>query len=166
MKAYLANSLFSQADRDFNEKIAMETRLAFPDIDLYVPQENMSINDKSKIAKSSDIVSGDMIPLMSSDFLIAIIDGNEIDAGVAAEIGAFYTTGRPIYALCTDERFNNKALKLKMEAIAEDPFENQIMYRNLLVVGLIKENGILFDCKEDLEVKMKMLAFKHSKGEL
>lgn len=162
MKAYLANSLFSQADRDYNEKVALTIRLAFPDLDLYVPQENMDINDKSKIATSLDIATADMSKLLASDYLIAIIDGNEIDAGVAAEIGAFSTTGRPIYALCTDVRFNNESLKQKMEIISEDSFENQIMYRNLFVVGLIKKRGDIYHRLEDLEVKMKMLNFKHS----
>lgn len=151
MKAYLANGLFSQADRDFNEKVAKEIRNKFYGIDLYVPQQNMEINDKSKIATSQDIANADMEKLMESDCLVAIIDGVEIDSGVAAEIGAFSTLGLPIYALCTDIRFNNDNIGSKTIEIMKDPFENQIMYRNLFVTGLIKNSGGgIYNCIEDL----------------
>lgn len=139
MKIYLANGLFSQADRDFNTKVAHYLR-SYGAV-LYVPQENMGINDKSKIVTSIDIVNADLSELMASDVLVAIIDGETIDSGVAAEIGAFYTTGRPIIALCTDIRFNNDMLENKMNTIKEDVFENPIMYKNLFVLGMIKERG-------------------------
>lgn len=141
MKIYLANSLFSQADRDFNTKVAHSLR-AFGG-DVYVPQENMSINNKSQAITSTDIVKADLKELMDSDIMVAIIDGETIDSGVAAEIGAFYTTGRPIVGLCTDVRFNNEGLKGKMSIIFEDIHENQIMYKNLFVIGMIKERGAI-----------------------
>lgn len=98
MKAYLANGLFSMGDRLVNEAIALEIRKAIEGIDLYLPQENNAINDKNSFADSVTIAGTDMDRLEESDFLIAVIDGVEIDSGVAAEIGAFYMTDKPIFA--------------------------------------------------------------------
>lgn len=139
MKVYLANSLFSEADRDFNIKLATKIRETSKSIDLYVPQENMEINDKSKVVTAQDIADGDMKHLIESDVLVAVIDGVEIDSGVAAEIGAFYMTGKPIYALCTDIRTNTDSIKNGL--INDDSFENPLLYRNLFVTGLIKNRG-------------------------
>jgi len=52
MKAYLANGLFSLGDRLVNERLAAAIRQAVPNIELYVPQENDAINDKSAYADS------------------------------------------------------------------------------------------------------------------
>lgn len=147
MKIYLANALFGQADRDFNDKVAKIIRDNIPGVDLYVPQENMGINDKNKTVTSQDITNADMDKLLQCDVLFAIIDGAEIDSGVAAEIGSFYTLGvlkelnKPIYALCTDIRFNNNDMSGKVELIQNDVFENPIKYTNLFVTGQIKLSG-------------------------
>lgn len=166
MKAYLANSLFSEADRMYNDYIASELRQAFPDLELYVPQENASINDKSSYANSLMIRRGDDERLLESDFMIAIIDGVEIDSGVACEIGKFagFDTAlylspkynlsyRPIFALFTDSRQQGRDNEKKINALIDNPVENQFPYRNLYVIGTIYEsNGIVVsDVKELVE---------------
>ncbi|MFB5087633.1 hypothetical protein PGC35_10490 [Psychrobacillus sp. PGGUH221] len=50
-KGYLANGLFGLGDRLVNELVAKEVRVAIPGVDLYVPQENLAINDKSAYAE-------------------------------------------------------------------------------------------------------------------
>ena len=138
MKGYLANGLFGLGDRLLNSLIASELRKEIEEIDLYLPQENNEINDKSSYADSIAIAKADMDKLIESDFLIAVIDGVEIDSGVAAEIGTFYMTGKPIFALYTDIRQQGRDNKKKIEALIKDGTENQFMYRNLFVIGLIK----------------------------
>lgn len=151
MKAYLANSLFSQADLIYNEVIASRLREEF-EIDLYVPQENTAINEKSSYANSIMISRGDDEQLLDSDFLIAVIDGVEIDSGVACEIGKFagfdinyqLRTGkkpRPIFALFTDTRQQGRDNPKKLQALRVEATENQFPYRNLYVVGTIKNSG-------------------------
>ncbi|HIX43707.1 nucleoside 2-deoxyribosyltransferase [Kurthia sp. 3B1D] len=147
---YLANGLFSLGDRLVNEIIAKEVRQALPGVDLYVPQENGAINDKSAYADSAQIASADMDALMASDFLIAVIDGVEIDSGVAAEIGAFATLKRPIFALLTDSRQQGRDNVKKIDALKQDATENQFIYRNLFVVGLIKQHGMIASSVEEL----------------
>ena len=80
MKVYVANGLFSIGDRYVNQLIATEVRKAVEDIDLYVPQENDAINDKSSYADSLAIAEADLANLHASDVLVAVIDGVEIDS--------------------------------------------------------------------------------------
>lgn len=141
MKGYLANGLFSIGDRHVNKLIAKTVRKEIKHINLYVPQENDAINDKDAFADSMMIAEADYNELMASDFLIAVIDGVEIDSGVAAEIGAFYTTGRPIFALYSDIRQQGRDHQKKIDKLIEDGTENQFMYRNLFVIGIIKKSG-------------------------
>ena len=145
MKSYLANGLFSLGDRRFNEFIAESIREALPGIDLYVPQENDSINNKSVYASSQEITKADLERLVESDFLVAIIDGVEIDSGVSAEIGYASAKGIPVLALYTDVRQQGTDNSSKIEMLKLDPVENQFAYRNLFVVGLIKLNGKIFN---------------------
>lgn len=154
-KGYLANGLFGLGDRLINELVAKEVRAAIPGVDLYVPQENMAINDKAAYADSLAIAEADMKALKESDFLVAVIDGVEIDAGVAAEIGAFSMLDRPIFGLYTDTRQQGRDNTKKIDALVADGTENQFMYRNLFVVGLIKQNGMIVNSVEQLGEALK-----------
>ncbi|MFJ7972065.1 nucleoside 2-deoxyribosyltransferase [Psychrobacillus sp. NPDC096389] len=154
-KGYLANGLFGLGDRLINELVAKEVRAAIPGVDLYVPQENMAINDKAAYADSLAIARADMKALKESDFLVAVIDGVEIDAGVAAEIGAFSMLDRPIFGLYTDTRQQGRDNTKKIDALVADGTENQFMYRNLFVVGLIKQNGMIVNSVEQLGEALK-----------
>lgn len=156
MKAYLANGLFSIGDRLVNKLIAEEVRKEMENVELYLPQENNSINDKTSFADAQTIAQADMERLGESNFLIAVIDGVEIDSGVAAEIGAFYMTGKPIFALYSDVRQQGRDNQNKIDALVEDGTENQFMYRNLFVVGLIKKsNGGVYSDIDDLVKAIK-----------
>ena len=158
MKAYLANGLFSIGDRYVNEVIAQNLREAIPQIDLYVPQENDAINDKNSYADSLTIARADLEGLKDSDVLIAVIDGVEIDSGVAAEIGAFSMLNRPIVALFSDVRQLGRTNAKKIDALIADGTENQFIYRNLFVVGLIKENGVIVSTVEEVVEAVKQIA--------
>lgn len=159
MKAYLANGLFSMGDRYTNEVLATAVREAVPGIELYVPQENGAINDKSAYADSLAIAHADMEKLEESDVLIAVLDGVEIDSGVAAEIGAFSMLKRPIIGVFTDVRQQGRDNSKKIDALVADGLENQFIYRNLFVVGLIKNRGCIVSSVEDLVKQVKALAY-------
>lgn len=164
MKAYLAAGLFNIGEIYVNEIIANLVRELNPGVDLYVPQENSEINDKNAYADSLMIAKADCDKLKEADFLIAVIDGIEIDAGVAAEIGIFSTTGKPIYALYSDSRQQGATNSKKILALKADPTENQFFYRNLFVIGLIKNtNGGVFNSIEDLVTRITLDL--HTKGE-
>lgn len=158
MKAYLANGLFGLGDRLLNTLIASEVRKEIEGIELYVPQENAAINDKNSYADSIAIAKADMDKLRESEFLIAVIDGVEIDSGVAAEIGAFSMMDKPIFALYSDVRQQGRDNENKIQALIKDGRENQFMYRNLFVIGLIKgTKGDIYSTIEELIEGIKKL---------
>lgn len=140
IKGYLANGLFTESDRFYNNFLARILRDEFPNLELFVPQEQ-GINNKNTYADSIMISELDAQALLDSDFLIAVIDGVEIDSGVSAEIGIFWTTGKPIIGIHTDIRQNGRDNKQKIEALIQDGTENQFVYKNLMTVGLIKKRG-------------------------
>ncbi|WP_337982411.1 nucleoside 2-deoxyribosyltransferase [Lysinibacillus sp. C5.1] len=157
MKAYLANGLFSLGDRLVNERLATAIRQAIPNIELYVPQENDAINDKASYADSLAIAEADLAMLQTSDVLVAVLDGVEIDSGVAAEIGAFSMLNRPIVGVFTDVRQQGRENMMKIEALIRDGIENQFVYRNLFVIGLIKRNGVITTSIDDAVLAVQEL---------
>lgn len=161
IKAYLANGLFSEADQAYNDYLAHRIRAEFPWMDLYVPQENEALNDKTGYAGSKQIFWGDNEYLDNADILIAVLDGPEIDSGVAAEIGRFAAlreweikndnaTHRYIFGLYTDVRQQGRENQLKIDALIDDGTENQFMYRNLYVLGAVKANGVIVPSSDEL----------------
>lgn len=145
MKGYLANGLFTVGDKIVNDVIARELRNRYKlttgkDLELYVPQENEGINNKQNFADSVTIARADKEKLIESDFMVAVIDGVEIDAGVSAEIGAFSMLDKPIFALYSDVRQQGRNNPDKLDALMKDGTESQFMYRNLFVIGLIKDS--------------------------
>jgi nucleoside 2-deoxyribosyltransferase len=160
MKAYLANGLFSEADRMYNEHLAKLLRTEFKELDLFVPQEAGEINDKNSYADSLMIAGWDTQKLIESDVLIAVLDGVEIDSGVSAEIGIFSVTGKPIIGLYTDVRQFGRDNEKKINALIKDGTENQFMYRNLFTIGKVKENGVVVSNTADLVKEMKKLGDK------
>ena len=115
-KGYLANGLFSLGDRMVNELLGKKIRESVV-IDLYIPQENMAINDKQGYADSGKIYEGDYEYLKQTDVLVTVIDGCEIDSGTSAEIGIISTMGKKIYALYTDTRQQGTENKKKINAL-------------------------------------------------
>lgn len=157
VKLYLGGPLFSEADQMFNRYLAEEIRTRFGDqVDLYSPQENESINDKSGYANSVDIFEGDNAYLDETDILIANLDGPVIDPGLGAEIGYFYHLNKPILGLYSDSRqghFNNQD---KIDAL-EEVAESQFSYANLYVIGAVKKRGEVYQSTEALLEKLAEL---------
>jgi hypothetical protein len=162
MKAYLANGLFNEADQAFNAYLAHRIRINFPWIELYAPQENEALNDKTGYADSKTIFKGDNKYLDNADILIAVLDGIEIDSGVAAEVGRFLAfkdwedghegvyKPRYVFGLYTDVRQQGADNAKKIDALVNELAENQFMYRNLYVVGGIKEHGVIASSSDEL----------------
>lgn len=153
MQIYFGAPLFSQADREFNEKIVKQIRGALavdnPDVSIYFPQENGDINDKNSYASSKDIYLADVEQLNKSAFMIALLDGETIDSGLACEIGIATSRNIPVIGLYTDVRQKGFDNEEKVSALSEIG-ENQFMYKNLFVVGAIKSLGEIVDNVEDL----------------
>lgn len=149
-KIYFASPLFTEMEQSYNAQVVKQLRTQFGDqIAIYLPQENAAINDKSNYANSIQIADGDNVYLEDADVLIAILDGVTIDAGVASEIGYFYSMNKPIIGLYSDIRqglHNNQEKVKALDEIAESPFS----YINLYTVGLVKKRGTLVRNTEEM----------------
>ena len=161
--------MFCEADGMYNAFLAEKIRERLgEDIDLYVPQENKSINDKTKCADSHDIFWGDYNRLQKCDIFIARIDGDIPPSGTSAEIGIMSqrrqyweenkTTEFPpmILGLCTDSRNPKRTyLDAKNELMKNEDYESQYCYFNLFTLGCIKVNGELATSVDDLVDKLE-----------
>lgn len=156
-KIYFASPLFTEMEQTYNAHVVKKLRETFAEqIDIYLPQENAAINDKSNYADSIQIADGDNAYLEESDILIAILDGVTIDAGVASEIGYFYSMNKPIIAVYSDIRqgaHGNDAKLKALDVIAESPFS----YINLYTVGLVKKRGKLVRSSDELIEEIRAL---------
>lgn len=155
VRIYLAAPIFSEANRDYNEKLAQLIEENFPDVELYVPQRNKSINDKTKCASAEDICKGDFNDnLDKDDIVVALVDGDTPGIGTTLEVGYFSricqdeitrygSTKKKIISLYTDSReCSNTYLEAKNEKLKEFA-ECQYSYLNLLLVGCLKRYGVM-----------------------
>lgn len=153
---YFGAPLFSEMEQSFNEMVVGKIRERFGDkVKVYLPQENTDINDKSTSADSLAIYAGDTERLQQTDILIANLDGQTPDVGLATEVGYFARMAeeRPdkdlgIIGLYSDIRQGDvtdvKVAELNRLA------ESQWSYINLYLIGSIKSNGQLVASTEEL----------------
>lgn len=149
MKIYFASPLFSNMERRYNAYLVEKIRQALPEADVYVPQEQMSINDKNAYADSIAIAQFDTDALLGSKLMVAVLDGAVIDPGVATEIGVAYQAGIPVLGLYTDSRQQGADNPQKLAAL-QNIAESQFSYINLYTVGLVKLNGAVLSSEEEL----------------
>ena len=152
-KGYYAAPLFSHMELQYNEFLVGKIREAYPELGLYVPQENGEINDKNAYADSILIAKQDTDRLLESNIMIAILDGQTMDVGVATEIGVAYQAGIPVVALFSDSRQQGATNEKKLAALQEVA-ESQFPYVNLYTIGLIKTNGVVVNNTDDLITKI------------
>jgi nucleoside 2-deoxyribosyltransferase len=149
MKLYFAAPLFAVSDLRYNAELVASIRQQYPQLEIYLPQENAAINDKSAYADSKMIALADTEKVLESDLMIALLDGLTIDAGVASEIGVAYAKGIPVLGLYTDSRQQGADNQQKLAAL-QTVAENQFHYVNLYTVGLIKLNGEIYSSEAAL----------------
>lgn len=155
MRVYLAAPIFAEWNREYNEKVAQRIEKEFPNIELYVPQRNKSINDKTKCATAEDICQGDFTNnLDHDDIVVALVDGDTPGIGTVVEIAYFARmcqeeiertgkTNKCIISLYTDSRECSHTTNAAKNAMLKDFAESQYSYLNLLLVGVLKRYGTM-----------------------
>lgn len=142
MYGYLASHFFNDAMYKWTENLAQYIE-ENTELELYVPQRNSDINDKKNnddIITDIKIAQADTRELKKANVLIACLDGLSIDDGVAGEVMAHGVMAeleeeykvdfpRMIIGIITDMRYLGTG-------------ENKL-YRNLMIVGKVKEHGRL-----------------------
>lgn len=140
-KIYFGAPLFTEMEQMYNKYVVDMIREKFGNkVDVYLPQENEAINDKSGFADSIAIAKGDNAYLEETDVFIALLDGVTPDSGLSAELGYFYSMNKPIIGLYTDVRQGTYGNQQKVDAL-DEVAESQFSYVNLYTVGLVKQRG-------------------------
>lgn len=153
-KIYFGSPLFNEMEQMYNAYVVSKLRDKYEDkVEIYLPQENQAINDKSGFADSLAIAQGDNAYLEESDLLIAVLDGVTPDSGLSAELGYFYSMDRPILGLYTDVRQGTHGNQEKIAAL-DEVAESQFSYINLYTTGLVKLRGEILTSADDLVDKI------------
>ena len=167
IKIYLAAPIFSESDRLYNEMLACKIEKELPQVDLYVPQRNKDINDKTKCATAEDITKGDFDNnLDHADIVVARVDGDVPPIGTTLEIGYFCRrcqediekhgkTNKRIFSLYTDSREPSHTVNDAKVNMLHEFAESQFSYINLLLVGALKRYGEMFYQMNDLVASLK-----------
>ena len=124
-RIYWANALFSEADREFNEKCAAILRDA--GYSVFLPQETPMTFETAPT--NEEIFRVDTEEIIKADILVACIDQFPIDSGVACEIGIAYASGKLVVGFYTDIRRQREG--------------SGRMYKNQYVMGAIEAGGQL-----------------------
>lgn len=156
MKAYLAAPIFTERDRNFNSYLEAEILKLCPNLDLYLSQNNKSINDKNGCATSADIYVGDVTKLKESDLLISVMSADLPPIGSSYETAYFCglcenNPNKTIIALYDDCREGSHTFsQAKLDAMLSGIGESQWPYINLLAVGYVKKWGSIYFTSRDL----------------
>ncbi|MGQ9460411.1 MAG: nucleoside 2-deoxyribosyltransferase [Candidatus Bathyarchaeaceae archaeon] len=105
MRVFLAAPLFSEAERNFNSKVAK--RLRDEGFQVWLAQESPFIH-KGTPKEKKKIYEADISALKACDVVVAVLDGAEVDSGVAFEMGYATALGKPMIGLKTDHRTFSK----------------------------------------------------------
>jgi nucleoside 2-deoxyribosyltransferase/SAM-dependent methyltransferase len=132
MRIYWANGLFTEAQRSFNSEWAQELR--DHGFDVFLPQE-LAANDPGHSPEDWEIFHADTSELLTADILVAVVDDETIDSGVATEAGIAYAAGIPVVGVYTDIRRNRDSGR---------------MYKNLFVLGLFESSLGIVHTKDAL----------------
>lgn len=135
---YWANALFSSSDRDFNQKCVEELRNY--GYSVFSPHE--ADYNQQLAPKETDIFEKDTSALFNSSVLVACIDQETIDCGVACEIGIAYMMDKPIIGLYTDIRKDRETYR---------------MYKNPYVIGAIMKKGKIVYNISEIDAAIKAL---------
>jgi nucleoside 2-deoxyribosyltransferase/predicted secreted protein len=101
-QVYLAAPLFTEAEREYNARVAALLRSHF--FEVFVPQEAGDDSGTRDHDRQESIYSANMKALESADIVVGIIDGADADSGTAWEMGYATARQKPVIALRTDFR--------------------------------------------------------------
>lgn len=107
MIIYLAAPVFSQVERQYNRRLAerLEARLMRSQVilpqDFRVGPAGAPFNDRRHL---SGIHRRCLDSLRNADVVVAILDGADVDSGVAYEVGYARALGKPVLGVRTDYR--------------------------------------------------------------
>jgi nucleoside 2-deoxyribosyltransferase len=104
MHAYIAGPLFNEGERFWNGEI--NSRVQKAGYTTYVPQrDGRKLNSEGDVRK---IFEDDRNQVRISDLIVANLDGMDVDAGTAWELGYAHGLGKHVVGVYTDWRLHFK----------------------------------------------------------
>jgi nucleoside 2-deoxyribosyltransferase len=155
MRIYMAGAMFSQADMEFNLRLA--ARLRGEGFDVYCPNESEPINDKSRTdVTGRKIYAVDIGELEQSDLVLLQVSedsGSNWEAGYMDALARHHPSGRyrGVMGVATDIRLRS------LPNPEQAGVNNQVGYLNQLVVGGLQESLGIFQSVEDAIGALLML---------
>ncbi len=101
MLVYVAEPLFTPGERKYAEEIdAILRELGY---ETYLPHRDAGVFERGK-SSSRKFFEHDLELLKKCDFVVAILNGTDVDSGTAWEIGYAYAQGKKIFGILEDTR--------------------------------------------------------------
>lgn len=104
---YLAGSLFTLAEREFNARLAESIHKRCPDLIIILPQDN-AVNFKDHENKNEKIFQDCIDSIDHADIIVALLEGADADSGTSVELGYAYSKGKAILGIRTDFRISEE----------------------------------------------------------
>ena len=108
-KIYIAGPLFNSHEKHYLEKISQ--LLEDNGFDCFLPhRDQIGVSEEEleqpimTAATKEKIFNNDLTALEDSDLTVALLTGQDIDSGTAAEIGFSYANNKPVIAITASER--------------------------------------------------------------
>ncbi len=104
MRVYFAASLFTQVERQWNRHLSEAITRLQPKIDFIMPQDFKTAGKYNDSKHYGALYRMCVDGINASDAVLAILDGAEVDSGVAWEVGYATAKGIPVVGVRTDFR--------------------------------------------------------------
>jgi Nucleoside 2-deoxyribosyltransferase len=104
MRIYFAASLFTQVERKWNRMLADALQELQPDLDIVMPQDFKPSGKYNDSRHYGTLFKMCVNGIDTSDAVLAVLDGAEVDSGVAWEMGYAYAKAKPVIGIRTDFR--------------------------------------------------------------
>jgi len=126
-KIYLASSLFTHAELEYNREL--KDIMIKKGFSVFLPQEDAEDAAAEREKQNQECIFEKCLEgVNSSDIVVAVLDGVDVDSGTAWEIGYAYARGKPVIGLRTDFRtlsdgIVNLMVEMSIVALARDEDE-------------------------------------------
>jgi nucleoside 2-deoxyribosyltransferase len=126
---YLAGPLFTHAELEYNCKLKdMLLKIGFS---VFLPQEDAEDATVEREKQNQEYIFKKCVRgVDSSDIIVAVLDGIDVDSGTAWEIGYAYAKEKPVIGLRTDFRMLSEGivnLMVEMSIVALARSEDELL---------------------------------------
>jgi nucleoside 2-deoxyribosyltransferase len=124
---YLAGPLFTHAELEYNREL--KNIIIKKGFSVFLPQEDAEDAAAEREKQNQECIFKKCLEgLNSSDIVVAVLDGVDVDSGTAWEIGYAFARGKSVIGLRTDFRtlsdgVVNLMVEMSLNALARDEDE-------------------------------------------